>query len=555
MKPGVLDERLKVHTASTMAALLLAALCSSGCSEPRTHRSVAVLPFLDASPSNVDNRHLADGLREHLAAKLGALEGIRIAPLEETRRFGDPGIPAQSVGEALGVEAILAGALRVEAGRARVSLALLEAASGRRVRSGDFEDDLDRLFALQGAMAREAAGWLKGGLSEQDLQSLGRPPARSVPAWDFYLRGSLAMQADDETSLRLAIARFQKAVELDPDLAEGWLGLGAAHNRLYFGGWGDLEDRERAESFLHRALQIDPRLTEARTGLIHVYWYRGLCEEIIRQGLKAREIGNDVESIIVMANAFLHAGLPGEALPLLETVLTFEPNHRYAHYQRIVAELRRGHHAEVIERGLRFLEEYSPQGSVEGDVLFYMSEAALTLGRVEEAVDYASRAVRIPSSGLLYEEAAILAYKKAGRDEEARALINEAFARISQLVEENPRNVRQLSNLAVLDALAGDTRALDHIESTLLELAPDHMLAKQRLGQAWIMAGESSRGFALLEESQAAGCPTMGSVNQTAFLFRDLTQSTGWKRMVDGNRRSADRLRALAGLPPGEGTE
>ncbi len=550
------ERRLQFHTALALTALLPAALCSSGCSEPRTYTSVAVLPFLDASPSSVDNRHLAEGLREHLAAKLGALEGTRVAPLEETRRFGDPGIPAQSVGEALGVEAILAGTLRVESGKVRVSLALLEAASGWRVRSGDFEDELDRLFALQGAMAREAAGWLKGRLSEQDLQSLGRPPARSVPAWDFYLRGSQAMQADDETSLRLAIARFQKAVELDPDLAEGWLGLGAVHNRLYFGGWGDLDDLGRAESFFSRALQIDPRLTEARTGLILTYSNRGRCEEIIRQGLKAREIGNDVESIIVMANAFLYAGLPGEALPLLETVLTFEPNHRYAHYQRIVAERSRGNHEQVIEKGRRFLEEYSPQGSIEGDVYYYMSQASFILGRLEEAVDYASRAVRIgSSSGVLYEDMAILIFREAGRHDEARTLQDEAFVRINQMVEANPRNIWLGTNLAFLHALAGDTAGLQQIQKALLELAPDDVAAKQTMALSWVIAGELSRGFALMEESQTLGCPTTSMVNQNLYLFENLKETSDWKKMVDGNRRAADRLRALAGLPPGKGNE
>ncbi len=547
------EQRLQFHTALALTALLLVALCSGGCSEPRTYTSVAVLPFLDASPSNVDNRHLAEGLREHLAAKLGALEGTRVAPLDETRRYGDPGIPAQSVGEALGVEVILSGTLRVESGKVRVSLALLEAASGRRVRSGDFEDELDRLFTLQGAMAREAAGWLRERLSEQDLQSLGRPPARSVPAWDFYLRGSLAMQADDETSLRLAIARFQKAVELDPDLAEGWLGLGAVHNRLYFGGWGDLEDLGRAESFFSRALQIDPRLTEARTGLIHVYWYRGRCEEIIREGVKARELGNDVDSIMVLANAYLYAGLPDEALPLLETVLTFQPDHRFAHYQRIIAELWSGHHAAVIVRGRRFLEEYSPRGSIEGDVLVYMSQSSFSLGRLEEAVDYASRAVRIPSSGLLYEEAAILAYKKAGRDEEARTLLNEALVLLLERIGESPRNPHQRLNLAGLHALAGNTAGIQEHQTIILEQTPGNALLRHSLGLCWIEAGEASKGFALLEEGQALGCPTKNYVNQGAFYFRNVTETDELRKLLNGDRRVADRLRALAGLPAGKG--
>ncbi len=548
----MLHRRLQILPALAVA-ILLAGIASVSCSEPRTYVSVAVLPFLDASRSKTDNRHLAEGLGQHLAAKLGALEGIRVAPLEESRRFGDPGIPAQSVGEALGVEAIFAGTLRVESGKVRVSLALLESASGRRVRSGDFEDELDRLFALQGAMAREAAGWLRERLSEQDLQSLGRPPARSVPAWDFYLRGSLAMQADDEMSLRLAIARFQKAVELDPDLAEGWLGLGAVHNRLYFGGWGDLDDLGRAESFFSRALQIEPQLTEARTGLIHVYWYRGRCEEIIREGVKAREFGNDVDSVMVLANAYLYAGLPDEALPLLEAVLSLQPDHRFAHYQRILAEQWGGHHAAVIERGKRFLEHYSPQGSVAGDVYYYMSQASFSLGRLEEAVDYASRAVRIGSSGLLYEDAAILIYRATGWDEEARTLLVEALVRIRHKGEANPRNVFHQTHLAALHALAGDTASIHEIQTTLLELAPVDTFDQQMLAKYWIIAGEASKGFALLEESLALGCPTTNMVNQNLYLFENLKETSDWKKIVDGNRRAADRLRALAGLPPGKG--
>ena len=91
--------------------------------------SIAVLPFADMSP-NHDQEYLCEGLAEELINALTHVGGLRVAARTASFQFRGKGEDIQTVGKQLNVEALLEGSVRKSDDRLRVTVQLIEVASG-----------------------------------------------------------------------------------------------------------------------------------------------------------------------------------------------------------------------------------------------------------------------------------------------------------------------------------------------------------------------------------------------------------------------------------------
>src|SRR5262245_35314906 len=73
--------------------------------------SVAVLPFEDLSRER-DQGYFADGIAEEILARLAGVKGLRLIAKTSSFRFRDRGESAAAIGQALGVDYLLGGAVR-----------------------------------------------------------------------------------------------------------------------------------------------------------------------------------------------------------------------------------------------------------------------------------------------------------------------------------------------------------------------------------------------------------------------------------------------------------
>ena len=125
--------------------------------------TIAVLPFADMSPGR-DHEYLCEGLAEELINALTHVEGLRVAARTASFRFRDIGADVQSVGRQLGVSALLEGSVRKADDRLRVTVQLIEVATGYHRWSRRFDRAFDDVFAMQDEIAESVALSLRGGL-------------------------------------------------------------------------------------------------------------------------------------------------------------------------------------------------------------------------------------------------------------------------------------------------------------------------------------------------------------------------------------------------------
>ena len=224
--------------------------------------SIAVLPFADMSPSH-DQEYLCDGLAEELINALTQVDGLRVAARTASFQFRGKGEDVRSVGEQLNVEALLEGSVRKSGDRLRVTVQLIEVASGYQRWSHRFDGQFEDVFAVQDEIADSVARSLRGGAaSPGERRTLNRAPTGTA-AYELYLRARQHLPRIWHPDLRAAADLFRRAIELDPGYGPAYAGLATAHSTLYewFGANdADLAGAERASK---RALELAPDLAEA----------------------------------------------------------------------------------------------------------------------------------------------------------------------------------------------------------------------------------------------------------------------------------------------------
>jgi TolB-like protein/Tfp pilus assembly protein PilF len=224
--------------------------------------SIAVLPFADMSPAR-DQDYLCEGLADELINALTHIDGLRVASRTASFQFHAAGADIRAIGQHLGVAALLEGSVRKADNRLRVTVQLIEVATGYHRWSQRFDRQLDDVFAIQDEIAESIVTSLRGSmLSGLERQALVRPQTAPL-AYEHYLRGRQSLPRMTHGDLEHSRDMFERAIALDAEYGPAWAGLAMAHATLYewFGGRDD--DLATAERASRRALELAPGLAEA----------------------------------------------------------------------------------------------------------------------------------------------------------------------------------------------------------------------------------------------------------------------------------------------------
>jgi len=227
-----------------------------------TPRSIAVVPFINASPDSSYD-YLSEGIGGDLTSALGRIPGLRVAARRSASALS--GDSPAVIGRRLGVSTVLLGSIRPVGHRLRVSAHLVSVDGGFDLWSEAYERseanflsvESDLLTAIVAALRLRAPGGQK------------LPPAaefRTSPAAHAtYLRGRLALERSLSGSSEAVLAGLEQAIALDSSYAPAWAGVAEVHMRSFLSESAPPEDvvpfaREAAE----RAVGLDSTLAPAR---------------------------------------------------------------------------------------------------------------------------------------------------------------------------------------------------------------------------------------------------------------------------------------------------
>src|SRR5215469_6989948 len=247
-------------------------------------KSVAVLPFVNLASDKKDE-YLSDGMTEELINALGKVPGLRVPG--RTSCFAFKGKTEadifRKVGDQLQVNTVLEGSVRKAGEKLRVTAQLINVSDGYHLWSKDYDGDMNDILKFQSNVAERVVQALQMKLGSDETRALAKKPNENPEAHRLYLLGRYEFGKYTQAGWNNAIRYYEQALKLDANYALPYCGL--ADNYAYMGStvMPGKAANARVKEFAQKALALDPDLAEARMSLALALvadydWWNGLTE-------------------------------------------------------------------------------------------------------------------------------------------------------------------------------------------------------------------------------------------------------------------------------------
>jgi adenylate cyclase len=289
--------------------------------------SIAVLPF--ASLGDLDRGdYFSDGLTEDIISALGRFRDISVISRGGVFAYkGKSPTPAE-VGRDLKVRYVVEGSVRRAAERIRVLVSLTDTSRSALLWSEKYDADPKDIFAVQDRITRRISGALAVRITSLELTRSAAKPPDNLEAYDLVLRGRGLLSRLTRSNNAGARGMFEHAIELDPNYAPAYVGLGYVNYSAVTEGWTEDPSAtlERAESFARKAVGLDDLSPAAHAllgrVLVHFGNYDGALDELKRAiDLNA----SDADAYSGLLSVLLWRGDISGAIAAGETLAQFEP--------------------------------------------------------------------------------------------------------------------------------------------------------------------------------------------------------------------------------------
>jgi len=234
---------------------------------------IAVLPFANISPDPNDE-YFADGLTEEMITVLSQLKELRVIARTSVTPYKSTTKGVSQIGSELGVSSILEGSVRKAGTRLRITVQLIDVGSQGHVWANTYDRELDDVFALQSEMAKQVAEALKVKLLQREEVRLDQRTPPRPESYVEYLHGRTSLHGFTDSDMKAAQEHFERAISLDERNAAAHAGLADLH-RLRGSMYYHLPQRDwEAQSRAHasRAIELDPNLAEGHASLGLILW-------------------------------------------------------------------------------------------------------------------------------------------------------------------------------------------------------------------------------------------------------------------------------------------
>jgi tetratricopeptide (TPR) repeat protein len=526
-----------------------------------TRKIVAVLPFRYIG-SDSEAAILGEGLSETLSSKLAELaesHGIQVVPTQEIRSSG--AITADKARSNFGVNLVVEGSLQKIGPLIRINCHLVDAATQRLLRAETITAGANNIFGLEDQAVERVVRLMEIELDPQERQIMQKHGTTNAAAYESYLRARGYMQDYHKLeNIDSAIIAYKRAIDLDPNYALGYAGLGEAYWREFQQNHEESLVKE-ASVTCQKALAISEKLAEGHFCLGRVYQTTGEPEKAVEQFELAVVLDpNSDDGYRGLAEAYSNMGKSGNAEATYQRAISLRPQYwagyswlgtfyfRQARYSDAASMFKK-----VVELSPDNFRGYSNLGAVYvlqgryGDAVEVLNKslamrptvaaytnlgtAYFSLRRFEDAARTYEEGLRIDSANWrLWGNLGDARYwipQKRGQAEEA---YQKAISLAEVDLRVNPRNDDLLGLLATYKAMSGDKEgALAYLDRALA-IAPSSPDLRYRAALVYNHFGDTELTVQWLTKALAAGFSPM--TVRDAPEFDSLRDKARFKQLV-----------------------
>ena len=358
--------------------------------------SIAVLPFTDLSPEK-DQEYFTDGLAEELLNVLSKIRSLRVASRTSAFYFKGKDVDIPTIAQKLNVATILEGSVRKSGKRVRITAQLIQVATDSHLWSETYDRELEDIFAVQDDIAQSVVKELRTALlgekadasatavAKAEVRAAAKGRGENAEAHRLYLQARFFEDRLTNEDTKKAIGFYRQAIAIDPQFALAWAGLSRSHRYQAGYSWAlDIaKDFDKAREAAERALQLEPDLAEGHASLgfirmLHDWDWKG-ADESLRRALELAP--GDVH---VMRDRAMLLGILcrlDEALALLRRAAALDPLSVQVHRTLTATCVRADLLDEAETAGEKALE-LDPRG---GLTHAWLGAVRLLQGRLDEA--------------------------------------------------------------------------------------------------------------------------------------------------------------------------
>ena len=321
--------------------------------------SIAVLPLQNLS-TNPSEEYFSEGITEALTTDLAQISALRVISRTSSEHFKGSRQTLPEIGRQLNVEAVVEGSVTRSGNCVRITAQLIEAQSDRHIWAKTYERDFQDILRLQDEVARDIAAEIRINVTPQEEARLTLERKTNPSAYDAYLRGRYLWSQRNAESINRAASYFQQAVREDPGFALAYSGL----SDCYWVGWGTKVDLSLADEYAQKAVALQPDLAEAHAslGIVRLNEYK--MSDAERELKRALELNPNY----AMAHHFysgylLSVGRPADALKENDRAKQLDPFSIPVNTARVIILVGSRNYSEAIEQAEKN-GELAPQSPV-----------------------------------------------------------------------------------------------------------------------------------------------------------------------------------------------
>lgn len=354
--------------------------------------SLAVLPFTNMS-GDPEQEYFADGITEDIITDCSKISGLFVIARNSTFTFKKQNVDIKDVGAKLGVRHVLEGSVRRHGMRVRINVQLIDAESGGHVWADRYDRDLEDIFLVQDEVTRKIVETLEVRLTGNEEARRHDRGKVNGEAYDYLIRAKSCIVQFTEPALVETREMLERALAIDPELAQAYAYLAIARGVEYANAWNGrtADDLEENLAVARKACELDPAEPMSHHAMSNaLMWLRRLDEA---ESAARRSVALDPNS--------------AQSYGTLGIILDFSGRHTEA--------------VEALAKALRLDPEFSLWRHAQGRAQFALGHDA------EAEVSFKRRLIQMPGSDVTRAYLASL-YGHTGRHDEAGRIWRELMA-------------------------------------------------------------------------------------------------------------------------------